>query len=74
MILLYDHDSDTLQTRTRRYERDRTLARVIVPDWPTIAPDEPPDWLFMEAIAANEDCPACDARFVEVYDAVDGTI
>lgn len=33
MYLFYDADSDTLQTRTRRYARDRNLVPVIVPTW-----------------------------------------
>lgn len=38
MVIVYDHNSDTFQTRTRRWERDRELSRVIIPDWPTIPP------------------------------------
>ena len=44
MFLFYDADSDTLQTRTRRYARDRNLVPVIVPVWEHIEPSRIPDW------------------------------
>lgn len=51
MDIFYDPNSDTFQTRTRRWERDRSqgLIPVVVPSWPTLTRHDIPTYLRVEA-------------------------
>lgn len=70
MVILYDADTDTFQSRTRRYARDRGRPMLVVPDWERIDDAYMPDWMVADIVAANEDCFACDARWNDAYTAL----
>jgi hypothetical protein len=71
MFILYDTDTDTLQSRTRRYDRDRHLMRVLSPsDWPTISATDLPDYIGEAVQSAVADCPTCDAVYDAAYESI----